>query len=396
MLITEDDILPRFLEHLSWATEIDIATAWATSNDALRALQQQAPSPEIRAVVGLWGNLTDPFALRMLANIAQLRGADSARRFHPKVFIFRGGERSAAWVGSANFTSGGFGMNEEALFETHDTQSVQNWFDDLWDYCDALDNDAIDAYAESYAKSRMDNPPSSPAPASQPARSSPPLQLLKGVEAWPSYIAALEQCDSWWSRRRSWSVLGDQQSWRETIEVLHDMIRHPNWSEFGEYDRLRLLGLTSGPDSGWALLGRMRRTALNTVFGANREAIQNIVLAVAAADDDVFPRLAFKSYSALRNVDGVGPGIATRLLTLARPDRFVSVNSASRIGLANCFGLAPTSLARPKHYAALLTAIYEQDWYRKPAPGNARERAISRIRIALLDSFVYDKTGSRA
>ena len=34
MLITEDDILPRFLEHLSWATEIDLATAWATSNQA--------------------------------------------------------------------------------------------------------------------------------------------------------------------------------------------------------------------------------------------------------------------------------------------------------------------------------------------------------------------------
>ena len=50
MLITEDDILPRFMEHLSWATEIDLATAWATSHDGLRVLQRHRPPPDVRAV----------------------------------------------------------------------------------------------------------------------------------------------------------------------------------------------------------------------------------------------------------------------------------------------------------------------------------------------------------
>ena len=39
MLITDENILECFSEHLTWATEIDIATAWATSNEGLRALQ---------------------------------------------------------------------------------------------------------------------------------------------------------------------------------------------------------------------------------------------------------------------------------------------------------------------------------------------------------------------
>ena len=134
----------------------------------------------------------------------------------------------------------------------------------------------------------------------------------------------------------------------------------------------------------------MRRTALKTVFGADLDAIQDIVLGVVVAADNAFPQLAFDSYGALRDIDGVGPGIATRLLTLARPDRFVSVNGASTDGLAASFGLAPSTLDDPSNYARLLTAIYEQDWYRNPAPGNARERAISRIRAALLDPFVYD------
>ena len=63
-------------------------------------------------------------------------------------------------------------------------------------------------------------------------------------------------------------------------------------------------------------------------------------------------------------------------------------------GLASSFGLARSTLGNPSNYARLLTAIYDQDWYRNPAPRNARERAISRIRAALLDSFVYDTKGA--
>ena len=67
----------------------------------------------------------------MIAGIGRLRGSGAGRRFRPKVFIFHGSGRSVAWIGSANFTSGGFEMNNEAVFETSETGSVQDWFDDL-------------------------------------------------------------------------------------------------------------------------------------------------------------------------------------------------------------------------------------------------------------------------
>ena len=383
MLITQDAILPRFREHLSWATNIDLATAWATSHEGLRALERQRPSPNVRAVVGLWGNLTEPLALRTLARIGRLRGPDAGRRFHPKVFIFRGGGRSIAWIGSANFTSGGFEMNDEAVFETNETGSVQDWFDDLWERTDPLGDDAIDAYADS----RQLHPPP-PSPRSLTTPGPDPLLLLEGVGAWPSYVEALEQCDGWWSHHHSWSVLGGRNSWRETAEVLHDIALQPDWKALGPYDRRRLLG--RAPGEYWALFGRMRPTALGTVFGADLEAIQGVVRRVADAADDAFPQLAFNSYRALRSIDGVGPGIASRLLTLARPDRFVSVNGASKNGLSASFGLPPSTLGNPAGYERLLTAIYDEDWFRNPAPQNARERAITRLRCALLDSFVYD------
>ena len=187
-------------------------------------------------------------------------------------------------------------------------------------------------------------------------------------------------------------MLGDQCSWRETVEVLHDVVSHQDWGELDEYDRLRMLGLTPGED--WALLGRMRRAALNTVFGRNQEKIQDTLRGVVNASADAFPQLAFDSYEALWNIDGVGEGIASRLLTLARPDRFVSLNNPSRGGLVESFGLAPSTLGQPRNYSRLLTAIYNQRWCSEPTPRSARERRISRMRTALLDCFVYDEQPS--
>ena len=384
MLITQENILRRFSENLSWATEVWLASAWATSNEGLRALQRRSSSLEVRAIVGLWGNLTEPFALRILAKIGQLRLADASRRFHPKVYVFRGHERSVAWIGSANFTSGGFGINEEVMLETSDTETAQNWFRDLWERCAPLDESAIDDYEEL----RQANPPSPP-PRSRSSINLHPSELLQGVRDWRSYVAALQECDTWWSHRHSWSVLGEQCSWRETIAVLHDVLKWDDWGELGDYDRRRLLGAVRRED--WALLGRMRGNSPKTVFGANRETIQKTVQAVVEADDSAFPQLALESYEALLKIDGVGKGIATRLLTIARPDRFVSLNNASRKGLAAFSGLPPTTLAEPKNYSRLLTNIYNRDWYVRPHPRNTLEEAISRMRVALLDCFFYEK-----
>ena len=219
---------------------------------------------------------------------------------------------------------------------------MQEWFDALWSHCELLDEAAIEKYAQSR---RANNPPRPPPTPNTKVES--PIQLLQRAKDWSSYVSALNRCDGWWSNRRPWSVLGDRASWRETVEVLGDIARHRDWGELGEYDRRRLLGLERG--EGWALLGRMRPAAMNTVFGANRETIQRIVQMVATADDGDFPRLAFEAYENLRGIDDVGEGIASRLLTLARPERFVSVNGASRKCLADLFRL------RPRRWGGLAT-----------------------------------------
>ena len=397
MLITRENILDCFSQNLKWATEIDLATAWTTENRGLCALQDRRPGLKVRAIVGLSGNITEPEALRKLASMGdQLRRADERRRlFHPKVYIFRGTDRSVAWIGSANFTGLGFGGNEEVLFETLDTTSVECWFNQLWVQCYPL----LKSDINKYDAHRRKTPPRKPSKSWTPAiiEQPPPSRLLDEVDDWRSYVTALERCDRWWKRwsrrhhpENPWSVLEKTHSWRSTIKGLNGDVQR-DWSELGDEVQSRLLGLRKDH---WALLGRMRGSAKPIVFNRYGEKIQKAIQLVVAADDGDFPEVAIEAYASLWDLPDIGEGIASRLLALAKPDRFVSVNRKSRVGLAKCFGPdMPTALGVPKNYRKLLERIYRRTWFREPAPQDERGQDIWRMRAALLDCFVYDDTG---
>ncbi|MCY4060105.1 MAG: phospholipase D family protein, partial [Gammaproteobacteria bacterium] len=324
-----------------------------------------------------------------LTNIGELRLVDAAQRFHPKVFLFRGPGRLVAWIGSANFTSGGFGMNEEAMFETTNAQSVAAWFDQLWNRCGPIGVDDIDEYAASRRRipPLQSKPPPLPAAA---AAISNPAEILHEVDDWRDFIDALHQCDRWWSTRSGrWSVLGELHSWSQTIQELHDLVINRDFRSLDDHDRRRLLG--RAPDEvWWALLGRMRPRAIQTVFRDHVTSIQDVLRRVAVEPESAFPNAAVRAYAQLISLDGVGRGIATRLLTLARPDRFVSLNGASKASLAASFDVAPNTLDQPRSYGRLLERVYDRAWYSDPHPTNAREENIRWMRAALLDSFMYE------
>lgn len=116
-----------------WVSNVDIATAWATEGSALDALERKKSRATVRTLAGFSGNHTTPGALKRLNKLGKVRLVDGrAGLFHVKLYIFRGSRRSLGWVGSANFTGAGFGHNEELLYETDDTDELQEWFDARW------------------------------------------------------------------------------------------------------------------------------------------------------------------------------------------------------------------------------------------------------------------------
>ena len=128
-VITGERLLERWRERLQRSDAADIAVAWATPCPAVDELREFCDrGGELRIVVGLAGNATDPITLKELSKRAELRiGEASGGIFHPKYYCFRSSSRSTVWVGSANLTRAGFGANNELMLKNAGTKGSGAW-----------------------------------------------------------------------------------------------------------------------------------------------------------------------------------------------------------------------------------------------------------------------------
>ena len=226
----------------------------------------------------------------------------------------------------------------------------------------------------------------------EPVRSqgmSNPLALLQGVTDWDAYREALKQWDQLWAARRGYSVLRKAPSWFTTVQALHEVVKQ-DWGQLDDGTGKQLLGL-GGTDDGWALLGHMRPAAFTVIFGNdhNRNTVQDAVHGIIAADDNKFPDAAIEAYEIITGINGLATATATRLLTLARPDRIVSLNDASRAGLAQYCDLKLSKQISAEKYRSVLDRLYTKPWFNAPPPEEPREHAIWSMRTALVDCFMY-------
>lgn len=217
---------------------------------------------------------------------------------------------------------------------------------------------------------------------------------------WASYWQALQECHAWWNLTSAgFSIFPPGDSWVGVIRKLRPSLSQ-DWSNFNETHHKRLLGCAPRDDDNWALLGNMFGTAIKPVFGnpATRHRIETTVKSIITAEDAAFPKTVASAYANLVRLPGIKAARATRLLTLARPDRCVSLNRASEHVLATYGTKAPAkladfwfSLSGANPYGRLLRRIYQQPWFSRPTSGfgsPCEEEAWS-MRVALLDAFIY-------
>ena len=207
-LIGDDALLDRFVELLRISTHVDIAVAWAGPGLAVEYLVEHAHRARMRIAVGLSGNATEPATLRRLMGVEniELRVAPAPQggMFHTKFYCFRGSKHPVCWVGSANFTRGGFGGNTELVHEFSDRKDVGgNWFDALWHGLDEDPEPAVAHYEDHYT-------PPKPGRYRGSGRERPsPLPRLQDVKTWSDFVAGLRALDDYCHRRQfGWDVLG--------------------------------------------------------------------------------------------------------------------------------------------------------------------------------------------
>lgn len=401
-LIASGQLLTRFIELLNDSTHVDIAVAWVGPGLAVDALIEQARHTQIRLAVGLSGNATEPATLRRLMEQenVQLRVVPAPRGgiFHPKFYRFRSQRSAVCWIGSVNFTRRGFGANAELVKEFRDRDDAGGtWFEALWQGLDADPGPAIDHYEEHY------NPPRPGVYGGDGQNWQGELPKLEDIDTWAEFVDALHILDDYCHHRGfRWDVLGETFSYLHTIGAGRDLVLLGNWQHFTHHHRNVLLGLSHWDMGGsWGLLGNMKMA--HTAVAAFTPPVEPEILihflnhlgAVIENNEDnfvAFATVAQDAVEGLRELDGFGPGVATRLLTLARPDRLVSVNSASEDGLGAFADMQPRANRLAANYAQLLGALYDTNWFQVAEPDNAFEREIWRCRAALVDAFVYIPT----
>ena len=142
-------------------------------------------------------------------------------------------------------------------------------------------------------------------------------------------------------------------------------------------------------DRWWGLLGRLSRSNGKAV-GNHETQIRRILDNVVSADDTQFPDIAVDAMQRLTSIDYVAHGTATLLLTLARPDRLLSLNGACQEAYGRLSGMSPSTLGEPQNYRNLLEWLYAQPWYTDSPPTDGAFKEIWRFRAALVDAFVYE------
>ena len=404
--IEREHLLQRFSQRLAEAKQVDIAVAWATPCDALEELADSAGNgTSIRIAVGISENVTVPSTLRRLQNFADLRIASSTKPhgiFHPKYYCFRGPDRTICWIGSANLTQRGFVENDELVHEFDDSaKEGRRWFKTLWRGLKPDPGPAIDEYEARWQPPQRGSRP-------LPQGDMPDRALLANGSTWNDFVEQLRELDDYWNEKSEggWNVLGGTHSWLHTIATGREVVRRPDWANLTKRECYILRGDQRGEfgeEGTWGLLGEFTGAGKATsVFnpermpdvGPTRMRLRDYVNKVLNSN---YNEIARNAHAAVQKImknteqfNGFGAAVATRLLTLARPDCLVSVNGPSAMELGRLSGLRGERDNLAKHYVDLLNWVYEQPWFNAPQPDDPLERTIWNSRAALLDAFVYD------
>ena len=191
-----------------------------------------------------------------------------------------------------------------------------------------------------------------------------------------------------------WYVLNSQR--RSYIRVIEKrnrlLLGEKKWSRLDRESQIRLKGGVPHTDSSWwGMLGRMARSNGQAVW-SNEKRIRSILKKVVPADATEFPDVAVEAFRDLKRIDKVAHGTASLLLTLARPDRLLSLNGPSEKAYGKLSGLPYSTIREPQNYRKLLVWLYNQPWYTDSKPTDEALAQIWQFRAALLDAFVYELT----
>jgi HKD family nuclease len=388
------DTLDALKKLTSWATEVYLAYAWASSDGGNAAHWKLLSTVKVkRAVIGIQFASTEPMILRRFARLGGdvLRVVEDVNGvFHPKCIAGIRDDEAAALFGSSNFTNGGFAGNTELNVYVRGPKDeaplcdLLGFIEEHWGHPRSCspDEEWFGRYEDAYKKRAR------PTPLLRPRRRvSRPVSEASDLDVgWSAFVELIS------GQERRALANGYQIHVFDHPEGSYlEMIEHCQQT-FARYDSLDLMPLDErsyvagfAPESGY--FGSTRAAGnfkhiINKSPQVLSAALDRVHLSGTVSEQTVRTFLE----SACK-IPGVALATATRLLVVKRPDLFFSPNSANRERLQAVFGIAPT---REPGYLDLLGRIWQMPWFTAREPDDRTERRIWKARVALIDAILYD------
>lgn len=394
VVITAKALVAELVAVSAWADTIDIMFAWASSSGGTAPHWKAIDLGKIRrAVIGVHFNQTEPAALRALMALGVLRvfaGSDGV--FHPKIVVGVKGDAYRVILGSSNFTAGGYGSNVEvnAVIEgrarSEPIAAVLDFANTQWRHRNTFEPDErwIEQYEVAWRERPV--PPRTPHPPGK-GRVKAGFDLHVGFDDYFNIVLAQEHralADGDTIR-----VFDDERSsyLQEAEACRAAFVAHEKYANM-PVDLRRLVAGWGDDTSGY--FGRMIGAGYFKQIVLEDPAAIGKYLDRLPLSGKVSPGVATDVLKGLLSLHGVNVGTATRLMTVKRPDLFLTVNRANRERLREVLDSSPTTVSG---YMKLHEKLWAMPWASAPKPDDEDHLRVWTARVGLLDAVLYQPKG---
>ncbi|WP_343636690.1 phospholipase D family protein [Roseateles sp.] len=404
ILSAHADVVRVLIEQTNTCISASWAVAWATPNEVFDAAIARMNIFK-HLIVGTHGSQTHPKCLRALASHpgkAFIR-RNSPELFHPKIYMFEHADRFSIVIGSHNLTRGAFECNDELSILT-DLDKTAPSVKELLDWmaeasrdmlCVTYTPEWLAEYERLYELGKqkrkeiddLRKDTSSRDETNQ--REGLPINLT-----WDEFYEKLSQ---------EMPPSHDIERRLVMLDYVAQLFRmHSSYAAMPKEDRMRVAGLASqrtivADRIDWDYFGSMKVAQQRPDFKALvvdepedfSGAIDNIPLYGPVNE------IHWRQYwTAIRRIDNgrgsLGFGLATRIAALRRPDVFVSINFASKRGLARFLDRSASALVEANYWKGVIQEVQRTRWYVAAKPRDPAQARVWNARAALLDSLVYE------
>lgn len=375
---------------------LHIVSAWCGDpNQILPFAMLENYEGAMKATIGISFNHTHPDAINFLLKMkTDIKIYDDIRElFHPKIYVFKNNKEYAVFIGSSNFTYGGFHENIEVniLYEgvpnTNEIneinkleQQIQKWHQSNNSF--KPDKKWNEEYRIKFNKTiKNDNKYKSNTERNREYSRSNASWL--GVSDWKTYYNEIES--SYVSRDI------DGSEYHEVLDEVAKNLIIP-W-EINDFDKIENRRLILGMEPyGWlghvGASGRSRQLFTN----GTKEEKNTIVKAINKLHSLNPPIIKNEFVAILNTLILLGPSMRvwSRLLSIVRPDLYCTISSDSvRKNLSKILEIPFKAFDNPDGYWILINLIHNSPWFNSKKPKDKDELKVWERRVAFLDVIFH-------